>query len=273
MASQGVILIGVLLVALIAGIVIASSPHQGVVQQTPTVVELAPAAPTLPTTLSFTVDLPDLTPSVVTVVTVHINSENGDAKSVTLKTDSAVLQLDNSSIDVKSGAPADLKLSAIAADVQDGACTAKFWLHYLDSMRAKDSSAKQISFYILPHVVIQKPNWALDWWAPDWSQPLGKSKISESDSTVARFVVASESKSITYQGIIAKASLEISGLGLAIQAPSMQIDPIGPQGQSHEYSFTITSNNTPPGEYTLLIQLFSKDGQLITQNAIQFQVS
>jgi hypothetical protein len=176
-----------------------------------------------------------------------------------LKNDSAVLQLDNSSIDVKSGSTADLKLSAIAGDVQDGAYTAKFWLHYLDSTGVEDSSAKQVSFYVLPHVVIQKPNLVLDWWAPDWSQPLGKSKISESDSTVARFVVASESESVTYQGIVAKASLGISGLGLGIQTPSIQIDPIGPQGQSHEYDFTVTSSNSPPGQYTVLIQLFSKD--------------
>jgi len=262
------LLVFILVLAVIAMLFVAPQLHYSL----PAVVQHAPP-PTLPTALTFTLNLSNLTASVGHIATVHIDSENGDAESVTLRTDSAILQLDNSSVDVKSGATADLKLSVIAADVQDGAYTAKFWLHYLDSVGVEDGSAKQISFYVLPHVAIQKPNWALDWWAPDLGQPLGKSKVSQSDSTVARFVVASESKSTTYQGIIAKASLEISGLGLAIQTPSIQIDPIGPQGQSHEYSFTVTSSNAPPGQYVLLIQLFSKDGRLITQNAIQFQIT
>ena len=227
-----------------------------------------PQAPVIPTRLSFTVDSPDLMPSVRAVITVHVLSESGDAGQVALKSDSAVLQLDNSSADVNSGRSADLKLGVTASDIQDGFYNAKFWLHYLDSGGVEDSSPKLVTFYVLPHVVIDNPGWK-----PDWTQWLGKNTLKPSDSAVARFDIVSQSKNVTYQGLVAKASFAVSGVGLAVQTQTVPINPVGPQGKSNEYTFTITSSDTPPGQYTLLIELFSKDGKLITQTTLQFSVT
>ena len=220
-------------------------------------------------TLSFSLDFPKvLLPTVVADAIVHVAATGDDARSVTVKSDSPHILVEGQPVDVRSGTSADIKVHVEARDVHDGPYKAQLWLYFSDSAGTHDTEAKEVSFYILPHVSLQDVRWASDFW-----HPFGKGEIGRTDSTTASFKISSQSKNMVYEGMVATAAFMVSDPGLKIIPTQMSIEPIGPQGRSNDYGFTIDSNNTPPGKYMLLISLFSKDHQLVAEATLELTVT
>jgi len=226
-------------------------------------------SPPLCATLSFSLNFPKvLVPTAAADVIVHATAMNNDARSVIVKTDSAHVVVKNDPVDVTSGTSADIRVRVEARDARDGAYNAQVWLHFSDSAGAHDTEAKGVSFYIVPYAVLQDVRWAPDFW-----HPFGKGTIGRSDTTTALFKVLSKSQSVVYEGMVVRAAFTVSAPGLTVTPTGIPIDPIGPQGKSNDYAFAIRSNNTPPGKYTLLFSLYSRDNQLITQETLEITIT
>jgi len=226
-------------------------------------------SPPLSASLSFSLDFPrTLVPTMVTHVTFHVFSPSEEVKSVILKTDSSALIVRTTPTDIGLGSAVDLDATVQALDVQDGSYEARMWVHYSDTTAIHDSDPTKVSFFIVPHASINQLRWASDFF-----HPFGKGTIGKTDSTTLLFRVASQSQSIVYQGLTAKLIFNVSAPGLSAAPNAISLDTIGPQGVSKDYTVTVNSNNTPPGVYTLLVSLYSKDNQTVAQGTLELTVT
>jgi hypothetical protein len=226
-------------------------------------------SPPLSASLSFSIDFPKtLVPTMVTHVTFHVFSPSEEVKSVILKTDSSALIVQTTPSDIGSGSAVDLDATVQALDVQDGSYEARMWVHYSDTTGIHDSDPIKATFFIVPHARINQPKWSSDLF-----HPFGKGTIGKTDSTTLLFGITSQSQSVVYQGMTAKLIFNVSAPGLSAAPNTISLDSIGPQGVSKDYAVTVNSNNTPPGVYTLVVSLYSKDNQLIAQGTLELTVT
>jgi hypothetical protein len=209
-----------------------------------------------------------LSPGTLVQSTVQVTVLGDDAKNVSVHTDSTVLIIASSPLDIKSGTSTNFNFSLSANDVQDGPYSANVWLTYSDSSGPQNSKPITESFYLLPKIQVEDLRFTPDFW-----HPLGKGTIGETDSTSVLFKVSSGSKNVIYQGIYATTSLSVAAPGLTLNASIIPVSALGPQGTSNDYSITIKSNNTPPGQYVIFLSLYSKDNQFVTQASIALTVS
>jgi hypothetical protein len=199
---------------------------------------------------------------------VHATVLGEDAKNVSVNADSAALVITGNPLDIKSGSSVDFGISVSAKDVQDGLYNTSLWLTYSDSSGLERSKPIEESFYVLPYLELKDLRSAPDFW-----HPFGKETIAKTDSTNVLFKVSSESKNVIYQCVYAAASFNVPAPGLALNPSRVPVSALGPQGTSNDYSISVSSDNTPPGQYVILLSLYSKDNQLITQASITITVS
>jgi hypothetical protein len=226
-------------------------------------------APPLNAGLSLTIAFPrTLVPTILTHVTLRVYSPTEGVASFLLETDSSVVTIRMQPADINAGTAVNLDVALQALDVQDGSYSAHVWGQYSDSNGIHNSDPLTVNFFIVPNVNLSELGWA-----PDLFHPFGKGTIGSTDSTTLLFKVVSQSHSETYQGLTAKASFNETAPSLTISPSVLSLNPIGPQGVSQQYSVTVTSNSTPPGVYTIILTLYSKDGQVAAQGTLQLTVT
>lgn len=96
-----------------------------------------------------------------------------------------------------------------------------------------------------------------------------KNVLGKSDTTSIKFKVRSDSKHAFYYDLKVVLKPAIGVPGLSITPASITIEALGPGGVSREYEFNITTSDTPPGAYELVIYLYSKDGRIAQQLSIE----
>ena len=195
---------------------------------------------------------------------VDVTNNGADASGVT-----AVIQSDgmtgiSDQHDIKSGSSLHIPIQIVAKDVRDGPYDVSVYLQYNDNQGSHKTDSQKFSVEVLPNVNFNEVKFVFDIF-----QPLGKNKIGATDSTSLIFTVQSQSSSQIYAGTYVRLNMSINVPGLAVTPATINIDPIGPNGVSREYNFTISSNHSPSGTYTISIGLYSKDGVLVaTKTAI-----
>lgn len=227
-----------------------------------------PQAPIL-VNVSFSLDFPKtLPPGTLVQSTVHATVLGDDVKNVSVHTDSTVLVIASNSLDMKSGTSTNFNISLSTNDVQDGPYSANVWLTYSDSSGTNSSKPITESFYVLPKIQVEDLRFAPDFW-----HLFGKETIGKTDSTNVLFKVSSGSKNVIYQGIYATTTLSVAAPGLTLNPSTISVSALGPQGTSNDYSITVQSSSTPPGQYVIFLSLYSKDNQLVTRASITLTVS
>jgi len=226
-------------------------------------------APPLNAVISLTIDFPrPLVPTSITHVMLHAYSPTEGVTSLSLQTDSSAFTIQMQPANVNAGTASDLDVTLQALDVQDGSYSAHVWGQYSDASGIHISDPVTVNFFIVPNANLSGLSWASDFF-----HPFGKGTIGATDSTTLHFKVTSQSHNVVYQDLTAKLSFNETAPSLAISPNTLSLDTIGPQGLSQQYSATVTSNNTPPGVYTVILTLYSKDGQLAAQGTLQLTVT
>jgi hypothetical protein len=226
-------------------------------------------APPLNAGISLTLAFPrTLVSTIPTHVSLHVYSPTEGVTSLVLETDSSVLMIQMQPADINAGTAVNLDVALQALDVQDGVYSAHVWGQYSDSNGVHKSDPLAVNFFVVPNVKLSQLGWASDFF-----HPFGKGTIGATDSTTLLFKVTSQSHSETYQGLTAKVSFNETAPSLTVSPSTLSLHPIGPQGVSQQYSVTVTSNSTPPGVYSVILTLYSKDGQLAAQGTLQLTVT
>jgi hypothetical protein len=201
-------------------------------------------------------------------VLVSVANNGTDANGVSAFIISDAISSVSETANVKHGAQALLKVSISGKDLQDGSYGAKVYLQYSDETGSHTTASKETSIYLVPNAELADVRFQ-----PDLFHPLGKNTIGKKDSTTLLFKVHSKSNGVVYSATWSKAILSISVPGVSIDPSSLQVEPVGPNGRTGDYSFAITSDNAPPGTYNITISLYSKDSQLVMQQTVQLVVA
>jgi hypothetical protein len=255
---QLAILIAIVAVIALSAFYAANNANSGTSTESEQYAPPAPSPASL--SLTFVQSFPQtLTPGMNDSISVQVSNVGGSAQGVTLHTDSKVLLLSSSSVNSNPQTNGVITASVVAMDVEDGQYNANFWVTYSDATGSHNSTATEISFYVLPLLKLSGIT-TVDFW-----HPFGHSTIGPSESTTLYFKVTSMSQNVIYEGMRVSAIWSISAPGLTTVPSTISLSPVGPKGTSGNYNINITSNNTPPGQYTLTLLLYSKDNQLIDQ--------
>jgi len=222
-----------------------------------------------PSDLSFSLNLPSsISGGQPGVATATVTNGGGDATGVSAVIVSDAVSGSSSEVDVKQGSTTGIMITITGKDVQDGSYAVTVFLQYSDFFGAHKTGSQEASILLVPNVELSDVRFK-----PTILHPLGKSGIGTQDSTSVLFKVHSKSTSVLYRGLYVKASLSINVPGISIDPSSIQIGALGPNGLTGDYSVQISTNNAPPGTYSLLISLYSKDNQLVAQQTEQFTVT
>jgi hypothetical protein len=214
-----------------------------------------------PAQLDFSVQLSQVRfgDSVSIPVTVH--NQGGPATGVSVDATSDALEsFFANAFDLSSGSTYIAQATARAADKPDGFYSLAIRLSWTDSAGSHVSSWKNYTIILLPAVEVRNVHWTIrNWvWAVD--------TIGQTDNTTLYFKIGSRSTSSIYSGMVAKLVLLTQGSGIST-GPPIAIPDLGPSGVSREFSFSVSTNNTPPGKYKLSITLMAGD-----QKAAEFTV-
>jgi hypothetical protein len=222
-----------------------------------------------PAVLTFTPILPQqVNAGQVSSGAVDVTNNGADASGLT-----AVIQSDgmtgiSDQHDIKSGTSLHIPIQIVAKDVPDGPYDVNVFLQYNDNQGSHRTNPQKLSVEVLPNLNFNEVKFPFDIF-----QPLGKNKIGATDSTSLIFTVQSHSSSQIYRGTYVRLNMSISVPGLAVSPATINIDLIGPNGVSREYNFTISSNHSPPGTYTISIGLYSKDGFLVATSTVTLVIT
>lgn len=151
-------------------------------------------------------------------------------------------------------------------DVQNGQYQILANISYQDSSGTHTTQAT-FSYYLLPKVQITGFAW-------QGSSLLGagKDKIGRNDQTSFTFDVEGNSKVSTYIHLTASVGIGSTVEDLTYSPTLLSVSDIGPNGITHGYSFTISSNGTPVGTYPIHIYVWA-DGVLAAQHTVQLTVT
>jgi len=222
-----------------------------------------------PAQLSFSIDLPKAISAGQSVTTdVVVSNDGGDAKEVTVVVASDAIESVSGRENVKEGSQVKISLVITGEDVQDGPHDVEVYLQYSDGLGSHTTASKHSPIYLIPNAELVDVRFEFDIF-----QPFGKSNLGKTDSTSLLFKTHSKSSRVVYTGIWSKLSLSIAVPGISVNPSSIQIEPIGPNGMTGDYRFSIITDNAPSGTYSLTIALYSKDNQLIAQQTVQLTVS
>jgi hypothetical protein len=107
-------------------------------------------------------------------------------------------------------------------------------------------------FYVVPKIAIVEQHWpspTLNDISHLWIE---HSHIGTSDSSTFYFKLQNQLQSM-YTGLTAQVTIE----SLTATPRTLQLDDLGPQGKSNEYSFQFNSQNTPPGTYNFNVHIYA----------------
>lgn len=227
------------------------------------------ASPPAPAQLDFSLSFPKTaSPGQSASAFVSVTNNGMDAKDVIVVVVSDAVSAVSEKKDIRKGSTVAITASISGNDIQDGPYSVKVRLRYSDQLGSHETANKETAIHLLPNAELTDVRFQ-----PDLLHPFGKNTIWKKDSTILLFKVHSKSNAVIYSGIMSKVTLSINVAGLTIDPLSIQIEPIGPNGRTGDYSYKISSDNTPPGTYGLLIHLFSKDSQLMQQQTMQLIVT
>jgi hypothetical protein len=234
------LLIPVFALAVIAGILYLAQPQDNLTAE-----------------LSFRVEMPThmVAGKTENVKVYVVNHGNGTARKVELLAKSESFRIESGSFDLRPGEERTFKAKITALDVQDATYEVAFRLSYTSNGKQQYTKPIVKQVRILPAVEIADIRWETDLF-----NLLGKSTIGRGDQTTLYFKVKSLSEKIIYSGIVAKVSLPLEPPGLKITPQEISIEDLGPKGETSEYHFKVVSEETPPGQYQIVIQLYTQDG-------------
>ena len=226
-----------------------------------------------PADLSFTVDFPSkISLAYEEVAYIYVENIGGDdAKNVYAVVNSNAIIAYGDPVDViKKGKSDAIQISVKAKDVQDGLYTAQIQLKYSDKFGTHTTKPKEVYFYLIPYATFTDVK--IGYYSLFPPLFISKKEIGRNDNTKLYFKILSKSEKVIYRGLRVKANFSIDVPGLSISPPYLEIEDIGPNGKTKEYHFEITSNGAPPGKYTIIISLYSKDNQLIEKRTLELVV-
>ena len=154
-------------------------------------------------------------------------------------------------------------------DIQPGLYQLSIQYTYHDSNGTHSMGAGAVSFTVVPSIKIA----GFSWETTGFLITSPKSTIGSNDNTQVFLKISSNSQSQTYNGLVATIEMVTSAQGLTITPTSLPLGAIGPQGTSQQYSFTLTSNNTPPGKYSLELLISYSNSVGIATYAFELTVS
>jgi hypothetical protein len=232
-------------------------------------ITMSKTTPPSPAQLDFSVDFPKaISPGQSVSIYVSVTNNGMDAKDVSVVVVSDAVSAITEQKDVGKNATVAITVSLLGKDIQDGSYSLRARLKYSDQLGSHETADKEYSIHLLPSAELTDVKFQ-----QELMHPFGKDTIGKTDSTTVLFKIHSKSSTVIYSGMTAKATLSINVAGVTIDPASILIEPIGPNGKTADYSFKISSNNTPPGTYDLSIYLFSKDNQLIQQQTLHLTVT
>ena len=222
-----------------------------------------------PAQLSFEVSLSNVVALTSSEVMLDVKNQGGDATDVTpILISDALSASPVQPVRVPRGETVRIALKIAGRDVQYGEKTADIRLRYSDATGDHETTSNRISFYLFPSVELFEIKWQTD-----LLHPLGKNSIGKTDSTTLYFRVHSGSKSIIYSGLLVKVWPSMQVPGLTLSPDLTLIESIGPDGRTGSYSVSISSNNSPPGKYTIGITLLTSDNKAILQQSVELVIS
>jgi hypothetical protein len=202
---------------------------------------------------------------------ISISNVGGDAKGVSVNLHSdAFGQVSSNPIDVSANQTVYVQCNAQVKDVTSAEYGVTVSCSHSGAAIVNTDNSSQ--FYVLPSIELTDVHFVMT------GGFLGigayeKDNIGQNDNTTLLFEIKSDSANWTYTGLSATATLPQSTLSLTITPNPLSIDNIGPQGTSKEYSFAVTSHNTPLGKYTITIHVFSGQYEIAINNTKQVTVS
>lgn len=219
------------------------------------------------------VDLVTLSGKAGTSSTLNVSISNVGAEakgvSVNLYSD-AFGQVSSNSVDVPANQTAYAQCNAQIKDVANGEYGVTVRCNYNGAGEVNTNNNSQ--FYVLPSIEITDVHFVMvggfyGWLASE------KDTIGQNDNTTLIFEIKSDSAISTYTSISATATSPQGTLGLVITPNPLALASIGPRGKSNEYSFALSTHNTPLGKYIITIQFFSGQYEVASDSSRTLTVS
>lgn len=221
-----------------------------------------------PAELLVEIDFPALVPNQPTAVYAQVSNRGGDARNFEVLIQSTGLASQTSSkLTIPEGTSVNVEITVSADDVKNGLYAVVVTWRYEDSTGTHSGGSIQTTLYVLPLAQMTDFRWLDSIFGLG-----GKSEIKKTqDETKLFFKVRSQSRSALYSGLTCVANFTIEAPNLFISPASISVEPLGPQGPSVEYNFTISSLNAFSGTYPLTIYLYS-GGFLVEQHTVELKV-
>jgi len=229
--------------------------------------------PTAETPPSLYIDLVTLSGKSGTSSTINMSISNvgGEAKGVSLNLYSdAFGQVSSNSVDVPANRTVYSQCNAQIKDVANGEHRVTISCSYSGAGQVSTNNSSQ--FYVLPSIEITDVHFVM----VGGFLGIGAyedSTIHQNDNTTLIFEIKSNSAVSTYTDLSASATSPQGTLGLVITLSPPTLDNIGPQGTSREYSFAISTHNTPLGKYIITIHIFSGQYEVARDSSRTLTVS
>lgn len=200
-----------------------------------------------------------------------IRNTGGEAKGVSVSLNSdAFGQVSSNSINVPANQTVYVQCEAQIQDVTNREYGVTINVNYNGAATVATNNNAQ--FYVLPSVKITDVHFV----TVGGFLGIGasaKSTIGQNDNTTLFFEITSGSSTSTYTSISATATSPQGTMGLVITPNPVALADIGPSGQSNEYSFALSTHNTPNGKYIITIQLFSGQYEFASDSSKTLTVS
>ncbi|MEM2373449.1 MAG: hypothetical protein QXI11_03310 [Thermoproteota archaeon] len=157
----------------------------------------------------------------------------------------------------------------IARDIKNGYYNVNISWSYEDSNGSHIGGPITKMIYILPAVRLVDFGWE----PTDFLDLFPKGEIKTTGERKFYFKIESMSSSTIYSGLYCKANFTINEprLNMTITPISINVEPLGPQGKSKEYGFTVVARNAPPGTYGITVYLYSSE-YLVTKHSLEVKV-
>lgn len=193
---------------------------------------------------------------------VSISNVGGEAKGVSVTLSSnAFSQVSSNAVDVPANQTRFAQCNAQIKDVANGEYGVTISCNYNGAGQV--STNNNSKFYVLPSIGFNTVHFVV----VGFIITSEKSTIGQNDNTTLIFKIKSDSVNSTYTSLSATATMPQGTQGLTITPYSLALDNIGPQGTSNEYSFAVNTHNTPLGQYTITIHVFSAQYEIISDSS------
>lgn len=186
-------------------------------------------------------------------ITVQVTNQGGDANNVVVQVSSNGFAGGSSQFSLGANLSTSVSFTVSAKNVPTGRYYGVVQAQYTDVTGNEATPATQVSTYIIQPVTITNIGWA-----SDFLHLLGKSTIGTTDSTSLHFNVQSGGP-FSLSGLQVLVSINVTAPGMTFTPSTIAVGSLGPHGTSPQLSFSISTNNTPPGKYAIFLTVLSTD--------------